>query len=159
MGDPSDSAASTATAAIGLDWVDALPHRVGDTLAVDVAKVDQNRQRIGPRRDVSGRLARLDHERGAAGVGAGGNRFELDRRQRPGSCRGARALRQYGSHHERENEGKAPGRNHCFPSSIERNSLRTSRCFTSDSGSLTGCTMTSPSGTTALIVPSSSLSP
>ena len=62
-GAPSDSAASIddrRDRALGVGG-----DRVGDAVRGDVAEVEQERQRIGPRRDVRHRLGRLDDERRA----------------------------------------------------------------------------------------------
>ena len=58
-----------------------------------------------------------------------------------------------------ENQGKAPRYSHSLASSSDRSNLRTSRCFTSESGSLTSWMTMSPCGVMVLIVPSRSLSP
>ena len=94
---------------------------------------------------------RLD--RAAAGVVSGVG--TAGAKPRDGNEREKRANKQAGTWER----GLAESGVHYLASSVCRSSLRTSRCFSSDSGSVTCCAITMLSGLMTRIVPSSSLSP
>src|SRR6185503_2531166 len=145
----------------------------------DVAHFNHKRARVGLRRDVGNRVGGLDGDDACTvvdtrsnplehcGVGAGGAKL------RDGDERDHRA-----EHHERPipkfqlprltpwelgigswSFGLTGSGVHYLPSSLCRSTLRTSRCFSSDSGSVTCCAITMLSGLMTRMVPSSSLSP
>src|SRR5204862_3092606 len=131
-------------------------HRVGHVVGRDVAEVEQQRERIGARRAVGDRLARFDHERRPllAHASADG----LEPRRADAGVRHRRVHERAGGGH-REKQGEAPRSSHSLASSSDRSNLRISRCFTSESGSLTSWMTMSPCGVMVLMAPSRSLSP
>ena len=132
-------------------------HAVGDPVAVNVAEVDEYRERIGPRRDIGDRLGRFDHQRGATCVHAradGRQPDRVDRRRARG--RGRRLDERAGCGHRR-GEDDASIQRHSFSSPCS--SFDTSRRLTTDNGSSTSWMKIMPSGVMLLMAPSRSLSP
>ncbi len=136
-----------------------LGRRQLDASGGHVAQVDQHGERVGLGGHVGHRLGGFDDDRADSAVETGGHGTQLG-----------------GFHTTRRGAGYGPGprqsgdtrgyrhkwsdsAEHHLPSSWTRKGFRTSRCFWSDSGSLTCCRITTASGVIARTVPSNSLLP
>src|SRR5439155_11594808 len=127
-------------------------------VAVHVAEIQQHRQRIGLRRDVGRRLGGFDDERRALRMHTRADRLQPHRAPWRATVGRSRRLRERTGGGDGGDQGDAPGQSHSLPSAA-CSSFETSRCLTSDSGSLTVCVKIMPCCVMLLMVPSSSLSP
>ncbi len=109
---------------------------VGHAVGGYVTNIDEDRERIGTGGDIRHRIAGFDDERSALGADARTDRLESDAARNSRPLRWRRADERARRRH-RDEQRQGSGRCHCFTASIERSNFETSRCLTSDSGSLT----------------------
>ncbi len=129
---------------------------VGEPAGQDISKLDDEGLGIGLRRDVGHRGRRLNGNHARAVIHARCNfpeRCGLD----SGSAGRQRCLGT--KRHGRTEQQHGGVSIHFYFASTCRSTLRTSRCFSSESGSFTCCTITRSFCVIVRIVPSNSLSP